>query len=99
MIRRAVVYLPDSTSRAAAGGVILSALFARFLPEAPGREERVGRLLKGMGNRDLFYVVLLAFILLLLWRAPNALPFLVGLLALGSHGYWLTCLARGVARR
>lgn len=51
MIRRAVVYLPDPTSRAgAAGGVIPSALF-------------------------------------------------VGLLALGSQGYWLTCLARGVARR
>ena len=52
MIRRAVVYLPDPTSRAAgaAVGVILSALF-------------------------------------------------VGLLGLGSQGYWLTCLARGVARR
>lgn len=53
MIRRAVVYLPDPTSRAAAAvGVILSAL-----------------------------------------------PLIVGLLALGSQGYWLTCLARGVARR
>lgn len=51
MIRRAAVYLPDPTSRAAAAvGVILSAL-------------------------------------------------IVGLLALGSQGYWLTCLARGVAHR
>lgn len=50
MIRRAVVYLPDPASRAAAVGVILSAL-------------------------------------------------IVGLLALDSQGYWLTCLVRGVARR
>ncbi|MBI4588364.1 MAG: CDP-alcohol phosphatidyltransferase family protein [Candidatus Rokubacteria bacterium] len=74
-------------------GVILSALFARLLPEAPGREERLSTLLKGLGTRDLFYVVLLAFILSL-WQAPKALPILVGLLAVGSQGYWLTCLAR-----
>lgn len=78
---------------AAAFGVILSALFARLLPEAPGREERLSTLLKGLGTRDLFYPVLLAFILSL-WQAPAALPFLVGVLALGSQAYWLTCLAR-----
>ena len=29
-----------------------------------------------------------------LWYAPPVLPGLVGLLAVGSQGYWLTCLLR-----
>ncbi len=82
----------------AALGVILSALFARFLPEKTGREEQLATVLKGLGTRDLFYVVLLAF-LLGLWYAPQVLPILVGLLAVGSQGYWLTCLTRWVIRR
>ena len=40
-----------------------------------------------------FYVVLVAF-LLGLWFAPQVLPILVGLLAVGSQGFWLTCLGR-----
>lgn len=83
----------------AACGVMLSALFARFLPGAAAQEERLATVLKGLGTRDLFYVVLVAF-LLGLWYAPAALPILVGLLALGSQGYWLTCLLRRwVSRR
>lgn len=74
-------------------GVILSALFVRLLPDAPAKEERLSTVLKGLGTRDLFYLVLVAFILALVW-APHALPVLVGLLALGSQGYWLTCVAR-----
>lgn len=77
----------------AALGVVLSALSARFLPEAPRREERLSTVLKGLGTRDLFYVVLLVFIAGL-WQAPGALPVLVGLLAVGSQGYWVTCLVR-----
>ncbi len=77
----------------AAFGVTLSAFFARFLPEAPGPEDRVNTVLKGMGTRDLFYLVLVAFIVSL-WQAPRALPVLVGLLAAGSQGYWLACLGR-----
>lgn len=86
----------------AAFGVILSALFAQFLPEEAVREERLATVLKGLGRRDLFYMVLVAF-LLGLWFAPPVLPVLVGLLAVGSQGYWLTCLGRrffgGGARR
>ena len=78
---------------AAAVGVVLSALFARLLPEASGQEERPSPVLKGLGTRDCFYVVLLAFILAL-WLAPGALPPLVGLLAVGSQGFWLTCMLR-----
>ncbi|MBI2152768.1 MAG: CDP-alcohol phosphatidyltransferase family protein [Candidatus Rokubacteria bacterium] len=77
----------------AAFGVILSALFARFLPEEASGEERLATVLKGLGTRDLFYLVLVAF-LLGLWFAPGLLPILVGLLAVGSQGYWLTCLGR-----
>ena len=82
---------------AAAFGVVLSALFARFLPETP-REERLATVLKGLGTRDLFYVVLLAF-LLGLWYAPQVLPLLVGVLAVGSQGYWLTCVLRRLVTR
>jgi phosphatidylglycerophosphate synthase len=77
----------------AASGVILSALFARFLPEEAARDERVVWVLKGLGTRDLFYLVLVAF-LFGLWYAPPMLPGLVVLLAVGSQGYWLTCLLR-----
>jgi phosphatidylglycerophosphate synthase len=74
-------------------GVVMSALFARLLPEAPRPEERVSTVLKGLGTRDLFYIVLAAFILGV-WQAPGLLPVLVTLLAVGSQGYWLACLAR-----
>ena len=79
----------------AAFGVILSALFARFLPERAAREERLATVLKRLGTRDFFYMVLAAF-LLGLWFRPQVLPVLVGLLAVGSQGYWLTCLGRGL---
>ena len=82
----------------AAFGVILSALSARFLPEGAAREERLATVLKRLGTRDLFYMVLVAF-LLGLWFAPHLLPVLVGLLAVGSQGYWLTCLACGLVSR
>ena len=82
----------------AAFGVILSALFAQSLSEGAAGEERLATVLKGLGTRDLFYMVLVAF-LLGLWFAPRVLPVLVALLAVGSQGYWLTCLGRRLVSR
>lgn len=83
----------------AAFGVLMSASFARLLSREVNFEEGLGRVLRGMGNRDLFYLILVAFIGCL-WIAPRFLPFLVGVLAVGSQAYWLTCLVhRGMAAR
>jgi len=77
----------------AAFGVLMSALFARLLSREANPGERLARLLRGLGNRDLFYLILVVFIGCL-WIAPRFLPFLVGILALGSQAYWLACLVR-----
>jgi len=77
----------------AAFGVVMSALGARLIFREAEGHGRLGRLLRGLGNRDFFYLVLVAFIAAL-WLAPGLLPFLVGILALGSQAYWLTCLLR-----
>lgn len=83
----------------AAFGVLMSALFARLLAKEASPEERLGRVLRVLGNRDLFYLILVAFIGCL-WTAPQLLPLLVGLVAVGSQAYWLTCLGRrGMAAR
>lgn len=78
----------------AAFGVLMSAFFARLLSQEKNGAKRLGGLLRGLGNRDLFYLVLVAFIGSL-WLAPQFLPLLVWILAVGSQGYWLACLARG----
>lgn len=78
---------------AAAFGVLMSASFARLLSTEANPEEGLGRFLRGLGNRDLFYLILVLFIGSL-WIAPGFLPFLVGVLAVGSQAYWLTCLVR-----
>jgi len=78
---------------AAAFGVLMSAFCARLLSREPNAEEGLGRLLRGLGNRDFFYLILVAFIGCL-WIAPGLLPVLVGFVAVGSHAYWLTCLVR-----
>lgn len=75
------------------GGVALSALFARYLPREIAVGETVGGALKHMGNRDLFYLLLLGFVLLR-WMAPSALPALALLVALGSQSYWIACVDR-----
>ncbi|MBI4610492.1 MAG: CDP-alcohol phosphatidyltransferase family protein [Candidatus Rokubacteria bacterium] len=77
----------------AACGIFMSALFANLILPRMRPPERLGRALVRLGNRDPFYLVLISFILLL-WKAPWALTYLVGVLALGSQAYWLTCLAR-----
>jgi 1L-myo-inositol 1-phosphate cytidylyltransferase / CDP-L-myo-inositol myo-inositolphosphotransferase len=74
-------------------GVVLSALFARYLPREIAVGETVGGALKNMGNRDLFYLLLLGFVLLR-WLAPSALPALALLVALGSQSYWIACVHR-----
>jgi phosphatidylglycerophosphate synthase len=77
----------------AAFGVLMSALFARLLSREENGERRLAGLLRSLGNRDLFYLVLGAFIGSL-WLAPQFLPLLVWILAVGSQAYWLACLAR-----
>jgi phosphatidylglycerophosphate synthase len=76
-----------------ASGVALSALFARYLPREIAVGETVGGALKNMGNRDLFYVLLLVFVLLR-WGLPAALPLLAVVVALGSQTYWMACVGR-----
>jgi phosphatidylglycerophosphate synthase len=76
-----------------AAGVALSALFARYLPREIAVGETVGGALKNMGNRDLFYLLLLGFVLLR-WAAPAALPALALVVALGSQSYWIACVNR-----
>jgi phosphatidylglycerophosphate synthase len=78
---------------AGAIGVTLSALCARDLPREIAVGESIGGALKGMGNRDFFYLVLLGFVLLR-WTLPAFLPVLVALVALGSQAYWIACLTR-----
>lgn len=77
----------------AAFGIVMSALVANFFPPLPNRARGLGRVLRGIGNRDLFYLVLASFIFFL-WKVQWLLPYLVGLLAVGSQAYWLTCLVQ-----
>lgn len=78
---------------AGAIGVILSALLARALPQEIEVGQTIGGVLKGMGNRDLFYLLLLAFVLLR-WMLPALLPALMVMVALGSQAYWIACVVR-----
>jgi phosphatidylglycerophosphate synthase len=81
-----------------AAGVTLSAMFARWLPREIAIGEAVGGALRDMGNRDLFYVLLLAFVVLR-WLAPIALPGLAIFVALGSQSYWIACAGHILAAR
>ena len=78
---------------AAVVGVALSAWFARILPHEIEVGEAVGGALKDMGNRDLFYLLLLGFVLFR-WTAPHLLLPLAIVVALGSQAYWIGCLNR-----
>ncbi|MFQ5897472.1 MAG: CDP-alcohol phosphatidyltransferase family protein [Candidatus Methylomirabilia bacterium] len=77
----------------AGSGIIVSAVFANFFPPRANRAAGLGRVLRGTGNRDMLYLVLLFFVLSL-WKVQWLLPPLIGLLAVGSHVYWLTCLVQ-----
>ena len=78
---------------AAVVGVALSAWFARILPHEIEVGEAVGGALKDMGNRDMFYVLLLAFVLFR-WTSPRLLLPLAVVVAVGSQAYWIGCLNR-----
>lgn len=71
-------------------GVGLSAALARRLPREIEVGPSMGGVLRHMGNRDLFYLVLLVFVLLR-GVAPALLPGLAALVAVGSQCYWLAC--------
>jgi phosphatidylglycerophosphate synthase len=77
-------------SIAAAAGVVMSAVVSKVVERHDGHG-RLGRLLAQMANRDLFYAVVLGS-LLSIWAAPPVLPWLVALLASGSHVYWVMLL-------
>ena len=69
----------------AAAGVIAGAAVSKVWPVA-------GTALAGLGNRDGFYAMLLGFIVLLTY-APAVLPWLMVIVALGTHVYWAARVA------
>jgi phosphatidylglycerophosphate synthase len=81
----------------AAAGVALSAMLAAVAPPEAARPGTT-RVLDGLCSRDGFYATLLAFIGLRV-LAPAALPWLMGLVAVGSHAFWVTRAAALVRRR
>jgi len=70
----------------AALGIIASAAVMKVWP-ALAMPDRLGTAIAGLGSRDGFYAMLLAFIVA---RAawPAALPWLMIVIAGGSHAYW-----------
>ena len=74
-------------------GVTLSALFARYLPLEITVGADSGMMLKVLGSRDLFYVLLLSFVVFR-WLVPSLLHPLAVVVAVGSQAYWIACLAR-----
>jgi len=82
------------------GFTVASAALAKVSPVITPRQggDRFGRLLAGLGNRDGYYVMLIAFVVALS-ALPAALPFLMGLVAAGSHAYWLGRAAYALRRR
>ncbi len=74
-------------------GVTLSALFARSLPQEIEIGASVGGVLRNIGNRDLFYILLVGAAVLR-WLAPSLVGIAAVVVGVGSQGYWLSCLAR-----
>jgi phosphatidylglycerophosphate synthase len=72
----------------AAVGVILSAAVAKAWPGV-AMPDRVGTWLAQLGSRDGFYAMLLGFIVALAF-SPTALPWLMIVVAGGSHVYWVS---------
>jgi len=73
----------------AAIGVVVSAMLSKTSPRSAGRG--LGGFLDALGSRDGFYGMLIGFILALAF-APSVLPFLMGIVAVGAHAYWVTRL-------
>ena len=76
-----------------AAGVILSALFAWYLPREIEVGRMVGGLLTNIGNRDLFYLLLLT-VTALRWLHPPLVGAVTVVVAVGSQIYWIGCLVR-----
>ena len=76
-----------------AAGVTLSAIFARYLPHEIEIGPTVGGVLRNIGNRDLFYILLLGAAVLR-WLAPSLVGIAAVVVGLGSQAYWVSCLAR-----
>ena len=71
----------------AAAGVIASAAVAKAW-SGVAMPDRIGSAITGLGSREGFYLMLLAFIAArALW--PAALPWLMVMVAGGSHAYWV----------
>jgi phosphatidylglycerophosphate synthase len=78
-------------------GIIASATVAKLWP-ATGATTAVATALENLGSRDGFYAMLLLFIAARA-VAPSALPWLMIVVALGSHAYWLARAAFTLSRR
>ena len=81
---------------AGAIGVIASAAVAKLWPTT-GAADSIGTALENLGSRDGFYAMLLLFIAALA-LTPRALPWLMIIVALGSHAYWLARAAYTLRR-
>jgi phosphatidylglycerophosphate synthase len=77
-------------------GIIASATVAKLWP-ATGATTAVATMLENLGSRDGFYAMLLLFIAARA-AAPAALPWLMVVIALGSHAYWLARAAYTLRR-
>jgi phosphatidylglycerophosphate synthase len=71
----------------AAVGVIASAAVAKAWPGL-AMPDRVGAAIVGLGSRDGFYAMLVAFIAARAWW-PEVLPWLMIVVAVGTHAYWV----------
>src|SRR5690242_3968540 len=76
-----------------AAGVTLSAVFARYLPHEIEIGPTVGGMLRDIGNRDLFYILLVGAAALRVF-APSLVGIAAVVVGLGSQAYWVSCLAR-----
>ena len=76
-----------------AAGVTLSAVFARYLPHEIEIGPTVGGMLRDIGNRDLFYILLVGAAALRV-LAPSLVGIAAVVVGLGSQAYWVSCLAR-----
>ena len=94
----AVVLALGVTSQAVAGsgaafgviaalGFVASAAVAKAWP-AVAMPDRIGTAISGLGNRDGFYAMLIAFIVSRTYW-PDALPWLMIVVAAGSHAFWI----------
>jgi phosphatidylglycerophosphate synthase len=77
-------------------GILGSAVVAKAWPDTG--VDGAGGALVNMGSRDGFYAMLVLFIAARTF-APAALPWLMVLVAVGSHAYWVTRFAWVLLRR